>query len=80
MSMMPAEVYIEELQDKTYKELIEIRDNLLIEIKDFEEHIDEIMAQEPYIFPSSDVIYQQKLALLALLFNLLKEKFNNEYE
>ena len=80
MSMMPAEVYIEELQDKTYKELIEIRDNLLIEIKDFEKHIDEIMAQEPYIFPSSDVIYQQNLALLALLFNLLKEKFNNEYE
>ena len=57
MSMMPAEVYIEELQDKTYKELIEIRDNLLNEIKDFEEHIDEIMTQEPYIFPSSDVIY-----------------------
>ena len=79
MSMMPAEVYIEELQDKTYKELIEIRDNLLIEIKDFEEHIDEIMAQEPYIFPSPDTIYQYNLEFLALLFNLLKEKFNNEY-
>ena len=63
MCMRAPQSYIEELQDKTFKDLLEIRDKLLNEIIDFEKNI----------------VYQWKLWVLSLLFDLLQNKFNEEY-
>lgn len=80
MSMLSPESYIEELQNKTYKELLEVRDGLLDEIRDFEENFEEIMEEEPYISPSPDVVYQWNLEASGILFKLLSDKFNEKYE
>lgn len=80
MSMIAPEVYIEELQDKTYKEILVFRNQLLNEIKDFEEHIEQIMTKQSYLYPSPDVVYQWNLWTVSLIFKLLQEKFNEEYE
>lgn len=80
MSMISPESYIEELQNKTYKELLEVRDELLDEIREFEENFEEIMGKEPDISPSPDVVYQWTLDALGILFKLISDKFNEEYE
>lgn len=79
MCMRAPQSYIEELQDKTFKDLLEIRDKLLNEIIDFEKNIEEIMSPKVSFDPAPEVVYQWKLWVLSLLFDLLQNKFNEEY-
>lgn len=80
MSMISPKSYIEELQDKTYKEILDVRDEMFNEIKYFEENINEIMSKKTHLHPSPDIIYQWNLWTIGLIFKLLQEKFNEEYE
>ena len=77
--MRAPQSYIEELHDKTFKELLEIRNKLLNEIKDFEKNIEEIITQNVFFDPTPDVVYQWKLLVLSKLFDLLQNKFNKEF-
>lgn len=76
--MISPESYIDELKNKTYKELIEGKNKLLKEISDFENN--KIADEEYNINPSPDVIYQCNLLYLSKLCELIADKFNKEYE
>ncbi len=76
--MISPESYIDELKNKTYKELIEEKNKLLKEISDFENN--KIADEEYNINPSPDVIYQCNLLYLSKLCELIADKFNKEYE
>lgn len=76
--MISPESYIDELKDKTYKELIKEKNKLLKEISDFENN--KIADEEYNIDPSPDVIYQCNLLYLSKLCELIADKFNKEYE
>ena len=76
--MISPETYIDELKNKTYKELIKEKDKLLKEISDFENN--KIADEEYNINPSPDVIYQCNLLYLSKLCELIADKFNKEYE
>ena len=78
--MISPESYIEKLQDNSYEELLKVRDRLIRKVRHFEKHKAEIMNQELVIHPSPDVVYQWNLEALGMLFKLLQEKFNEEYE
>ena len=71
--------FIEQYKDGSYKELIEIRDELLDSIKAYESG--DISEEAKMICPSPDVMYQCKLQYLAELFKLLVEKYSEgKYE
>lgn len=76
--MISPETYIDELKNKTYKELIKEKNKLLKEISDFENN--KIADEEYNINPSPDVIYQCNLLYLSKLCELIADKFNKEYE
>lgn len=76
--MISPEAYIDELKNKTYKELIKEKNKLLKEISDFENN--KIADEEYNINPSPDVIYQCNLLYLSRLCELIADKFNKEYE
>ena len=76
--MISPETYIDELKNKTYKELLKEKDKLLKEISDFENN--KIADEEYNINPSPDVIYQCNLLYLSRLCELIADKFNKEYE
>lgn len=76
--MISPETYIDELKNKTYKELLKEKDKLLKEISDFENN--KIVDEEYNINPSPDVIYQCNLLYLSKLCELIADKFNKEYE
>ena len=76
--MISPETYIDELKNKTYKELIKEKNKLLKEISDFENN--KIADEEYNINPSPDVIYQCNLLYLSKLCKLIADKFNKEYE
>ena len=76
--MISPEAYIDELKNKTYKELIKEKNKLLKEISDFENN--KIADEEYNINPSPDVIYQCNLLYLSKLGELIADKFNKEYE
>ena len=75
--MSPQSV-IQMKKDKSYNELIDERNKVIEEIKDFE--------NTPYdpenynICPSPDVFYQWNLEYLGLLCNLIAEKFREDPE
>lgn len=81
MSMCSPESFLEDYKNKSYEELLEIRDNYLIDVKYFETHTKEIMGNDE-ICPSQDIVYWWNLKFLSGLFNLIYEKFitNNEEE
>ena len=71
--------FIEQHKDCSYKELIEIRDELLDSIKAYE--AGDISEEAKMICPSPDVMYQCELQYLAELFKLLAEKYSEgKYE
>lgn len=70
--------YIEEQKNKSYKELLIEKNNLLKEISDFENN--KISEEEYNINPSPDVIYQCNLLYLSKLCELIAQKFNQEFE
>ena len=73
--MISPQSYIDELEDKSYEELIKKRDKLIRQIRHFEKHHEEIMNSEKiYIYPSPDVAYQMNLEYLGALCVLISNK------
>lgn len=77
MSMVAPETMIQECLNKSYKELLAIRDKCFREIKYFEKNEEELM-KEDIISPSPDVHYQWNLDFLGKLFPLIEEKFKEK--
>ncbi len=79
MSMISPEVFADEHEDKTYEELIEVRDELINGIKQFEdmpqnEESDSIMC------PGPDVFYQMNHEYLSKICLLIVQKFREQQE
>ena len=68
--------FIEEQKDKSYEELLKVRDELIVDILYFEKHYEEQMQDELCICPSPDLVYQFNLEYLGELCKLISEKFN----
>ena len=79
--MISPSMYLEEIKDAEYLELIEERDNLLAFIKDYESKdiAGDRSGDEWNIHPQPDVRYQMYLEYLGELCSLMKEKYNHEY-
>ena len=75
--MISPEMFIEMYKDKKYKELLPIRDELIQDIRDFEEEAYD--PKEALIDPSPDVVYQMNLEYLGKLCELISKKYNKEY-
>ena len=63
-------------KDKSYEELLPIRDRLIRQIRYFEKHADDLRLDATC--PSSEVVYQCNLKYLAKLSDLIAEKYNKE--
>ena len=79
MSMISPEVFTEQHANKTYEELIEVRNDLINNIKRFE-----AMPQneEPdfIICPGPDVVYQMNHEYLSKICLLIIQKFQEQQE
>ena len=75
--MISPEGFVEIHKDKTYKELLPIRDDLIADIKDFEANFEN--RKESDMCPSPEVRYQCDLEYLGKLCELISEKYNREY-
>jgi hypothetical protein len=76
--MISPEGFISEYIDKSYRELLPVRDRLIREIRHYEKHNDDIA---DYIMsPSPEVVYSCNLLYLAKLCDLIAKKFNQEDE
>jgi len=75
--LISSETLIDRDKDKTYEELLAIRDELIEEIKEFEKekgpnHI------KIYTMPSQELIYENNLKYLGGICLLISEKFGSE--
>ena len=79
--MISPKSYVEDKKDKSYKQLIEERNELIREIQEFERKklIGDRTGDEWDIDPSPDVIYQCNLEYLAELCNHMSLRYNEEY-
>lgn len=75
--MISPETFIEEHKDKSYIELLKVRDELLEEIRSFEYKGQDSMGF--MISPSPEVRYQCNLLYLGKLCELISEKYNQEF-
>lgn len=70
---------IEEYNDKSYTELIFVRDDLIAKIRDFEKcKIDSIDSTESNMNSSPEVVYRCNLEYLWRVCKLISEKYNRE--
>ncbi|MBP5199505.1 MAG: hypothetical protein J6Z82_02500 [Schwartzia sp.] len=69
--------FIEEYKDKSYAELLLVRDSLLNDILTFEKQ--EYEPELRYRCPSPDVVYQCNLQYLGKLCELIQKKYNHEF-
>ncbi len=79
MSMISPEIFAELNADKTYAELLDVRDELIADIKGFEaapanEDLDMI------ICPGPDVVYQMNHEYLSKICLLIVQKFQEQHE
>lgn len=75
--MISPEGFIEGYRNKTYKELLRVRDELMMEIRAFEEH-----TYDPELDlwnPSPEVVYQCNLEYMGKLCELISEKYNQDF-
>ena len=79
MSMISPEVFVEQYADKTYEELIEVRNDLINNIKRFEATPQN---EEPdfIICPGPDVVYQMNHEYLSKICLLIVQKFQEQRE
>lgn len=75
--MVSPQGFLENYRDKSFKELLPIRDELLAAILFFEQHKDDPV--EVIVCPSPEAVYQCNLTYLAKLCELIAEKYNREY-
>ena len=77
MSMISPGAFIAlNCKDKSYKDLLKMREELLEEIYDFEKG--KISPESRMINPSPEVIYQMNLDYLGELCKLISETYNSE--
>ena len=69
--------FIESYKNKSYKELLPIRDELMQEIWTFENHSYD--SELIMMHPSPEVVYQCNLKYLGELCKLIADKYNQEY-
>lgn len=75
--MISPDMFVELHKDKKYKELLPVRDELISDIRAFEN-----MTYDPemsIICPAPEVLYQVHLQYLGRLCELISEKYNREY-
>ena len=76
--MLSPEAFIKiECENKSYKELLRIRDSLIRQIRTFEKG--KISEKEYQILPSPASIYQVNLEYLGELCKIISEKYNDEF-
>ncbi len=75
--MISPEGFILEYLDRSYAELLKVRDKLIVEIRDFEKHKDE--PGEIIMTPSPEVVYQCNLKYLSKICELISQKYNQEF-
>ena len=75
--MISPNCYVDELSDKTYKELLEAREILLKSLYLFEKG--EAKKGDVLVCPSPEVMYQMNLEYLGELCKLISKKYNEEY-
>lgn len=76
--MISPDGYIEELEDKSYINLLKERDLLIREICRFEKDKD-CNGEEWMMCPSPNVIYQMNLQYLGRLCELISKVYNRDY-
>lgn len=76
MSMISPNAFIIQYQDYKYEDLLPVRDELIEDIKAFEEEDDS--PESMMVCPSPAVRYQCKLEYLAELLKLIAEKYSEE--
>ena len=75
--MISPDMFVELHKDKKYKDLLPVRDELIADIREFEN-----MTYAPEmdnICPAPEVLYQVRLLYLGRLCKLISEKYNKEY-
>ena len=79
--MISPEVYVEQLKDASYLELIREREQLIEGIRKFEKNelAGDRSDPEWRYCPSPDVQYQMHLEYLSGLCSFMQEKYNSEY-
>lgn len=79
--MISPECFIEEQKNKSYKQLIEERNELIRKISEFEEKekAGDRSGEEWFICPSPQVRYQSNLEYLAELCKYMQQRYNKEY-
>jgi len=77
--MISPESYIDQLRDKSYEELLEEREKIIKEIREFEKTYNKD-SKEELISPSPKTIYICNLLYLGKLCELIVEKYNEEDE
>ncbi len=78
--MISPDSFVNELKDKSYKELLIEREKLLKSIYAFEKESDDDNVDiGGCVSPSPDVVYQVELQYLGELCKLIAEKYNKEY-
>ena len=75
--MISPEGFIEEYKNKSYAELLLIRDELLEEIQAFESHT--YNPEMDMFDPSPEVVYQCNLEYMGKLCELIAEKYNQKF-
>ena len=76
--MISPEAFIEfECKDKSYNELLKMRDSLIRQVRAFEKG--KISEKEYLIIPSPATRYQMNLEYLGELCKLISEKYNEEF-
>lgn len=73
MKISPEEL-VEKNKDKTYEELLEVRDQLVAKLQRFEKDT-EIDSEDVITYPLEDGNYYCNMKLLAGLCNLIAEKY-----
>ena len=76
--MLSPETFIQiECENKSYKELLRIRDSLIMQIRAFEKG--KVPEKEYQILPSPVTIYRVNLEYLGELCRLISEKYGDEF-
>ena len=75
--MISPDCFIEQYSNKSYAELLTVRDKLFNDIRAFEKH--DYETEEILTHPSPEVVYQCNLEYLGKLCELISKKYNQEY-
>ena len=81
MSMISPESFASEYENESNEKLLKIRDELIEEIRYFENNKETIIKSDiMQQHPQPDIVYQIKLEYLAAVCNLISQKFNESLD